>query len=166
MKRRRCAWPLLLPSKSHHTWPQTLWGEGGQRLPEPQSPVFRSERSTCYGSSPAFVIEEIDFQFPPLCPQFSPHPPPPHNVQRHCPIAPRKEEKSLTKEIPDERSRGTHDPGFEDVRSSVKGKSCSGRTESVQVTRQLSSSDVLPPPLAPPAGVHSSCLSAGVSKIS
>lgn len=40
------------------------------------------------------------------------------------------------------------------------------RGQLVQVTRQLSSSDVLPPPLAPPAGVHSSFLLAGVSKIS
>lgn len=38
--------------------------------------------------------------------------------------------------------------------------------QSAQVTRQLSRSDVLPPPLAPPTGVHSSFLSAGVSKIS
>lgn len=48
----------------------------------------------------------------------------------------------------------------------MKGKNCNGRTESAQVTRQLSRSDVLPPPLAPPIGVHSSFLSAGVSKIS
>lgn len=41
-----------------------------------------------------------------------------------------------------------------------------GGQESAQVTRQLSRSDVLPPPLAQPIGVHSSFLSAGVSKIS
>lgn len=52
-------------------------------------------------------------------------PPSTPSVQRHCPIAPRKEEKILTKEIPDDRSQGTHDAGFEDV-SSVKGRAVVG----------------------------------------
>lgn len=53
------------------------------------------------------------------------------SVQCHCPIAPRKEEKILTKEIPDERSRGTHDPGFGDVRSSARrGAGVGGQSQS------------------------------------
>lgn len=106
----------------------------------------------------------ISFQFPPLYPRFFP---------THCPQCPKplpyctKEERKEPRKGRSRREESGHPLSrFQDVRSSEKGQSCSGRTEWVRVTRQLASSDVLPPPLAPPAGVHSSFLSAGVSKIS
>lgn len=138
-------------------------GKDVQRLPVPWSPVFRSEHSACYSSSPAFAIEEIDFQFPPRCPQFSPtqHP----QCPAPLPYCTKEGREDLNKGNSRWQESGHPWCRFWGCQFS-EGKSCSGRTESAQVTHQLSRSDVLPPPLAPPAGVHSSCLSAGVSRIS
>lgn len=116
VKRWQHAQPLLLPDKPWREQRPTTRGNRGPGFSGTLSPspvfqehdAFQQAKGHC--SSSTLQSKWLASSF--LCSALSSSPLTTPNVLCHCPIAPRREEKSLRKEIPDKKSRDTHYPGF------------------------------------------------------